>query len=131
MKRLLLIAIPLLIAATPPPKLTVKRPSVLVAAVTCVAGSNSSLQATFTWTAPTTNADGTPLTLPLTYNVYLGATSGSETKAVSGLTVLSYVKTGLLPNSSLYGYVTAQDANGEGGPSSEVCKSFPDRKSVV
>ena len=47
---------------------------------------------TATWTAPTTNTDGSPITAPLTYNVYSGA-SGAEVRTQSGLTVTTQALT--------------------------------------
>jgi hypothetical protein len=81
---------------------------------------------TLTFTAPTTNTNGTAITLPLTYTVFQGATSGSEVQVASGLTGSPIVvNTGLTAGSTAYVYLVVVDANGDSVPSTEACKTFP------
>ena len=47
-------------------------------------------QATLTWAAPTTNTNGTPITVPLTYNVYRGGSATTLTK-LTNVSALTYV----------------------------------------
>lgn len=98
------------------------------AAPTCAVGSNTVAPvATITFVAPTLQSDKTPLTLPVTYNIYQGTASGAEVKVASGVGPNSpiTVSTGLASGETVYWYLTAVDDNGEGLPSNEVCKIFP------
>lgn len=47
-------------------------------------------QVTLSWTAPTLNVDGTPVTGPLTYSITGGRQGQTPTSLVSGLTALSW-----------------------------------------
>ena len=69
--------------------------------------------ATLTWTAPTTNTDGTPVTPLAGYTIYYGTTEGalSQTVAVSGATTLTYEITGLTTG-TWYFAVAANAADG-------------------
>jgi hypothetical protein len=67
--------------------------------------------ATLTWTAPTTNMDGTPLTTLAGYNVYYGTTPGVYTSLVIG-DVNSYQIVGLTKGQTYYFTVTAYDTSG-------------------
>jgi subtilase family serine protease len=69
-------------------------------------------QITLSWSAPS----GTSLT----YNVYRGATSGSETLLTTGVTTVNYADTGLTNGSTYYYQVTAVNSVGEGARSIEV-----------
>lgn len=100
----------------------------LAAGPTCVQGAAGiAPSATLTFTAPTKNTDATPVAGPLTYTLFAGPSSGAETQvatALSGSPVS--VSTGLSPNTTVYFYLVAVDANGnKSAPSNEVCKSFP------
>jgi fibronectin type 3 domain-containing protein len=97
----------------------------------CSVASSATLSATLTWTAPTTNADGTPISGALTYDVYQGA-SGAETKVASGVTGTTWAaSTGLVAGATVCWKVTAVNAAGvEGGASNEACKSFPETPSA-
>jgi predicted phage tail protein len=98
------------------------------AAPTCVMGvAGVAPTATLTFTAPTTNTDGTPIATPLTYEVFEGSTSGGEALAAKGLAGSPItVNTGLKDNTTVYFYVEVVDANGNASaPSNEVCKTFP------
>lgn len=50
-----------------------------------------------TWAAPTTNTDGTPTVLALTYRVEMKAGSGSYSNAVANLTATQYYAKNLAP----------------------------------
>jgi hypothetical protein len=117
---LLLIALPALAA---PPLASPKAKPHLVKATTCVVGAAGVTTMTLTITPPTLNTDGTTITLPLTYSVFLGTASGAETANGTGW-VGSGTLTGLLPGKTYYAYVEALDANGASAQSAEVCKSI-------
>ncbi len=85
----------------------------LAAAVAIAAVTHSA-----SWTAPTTNTDGSAITVPLTYNVYQGQ-KGAETLLASGLTALT------APVDGPCVYVTATEGTTEGVPSNEVCLLIP------
>ncbi len=93
------------------------------------------LTLTISFTPPTANVDGTAVAGPLSYNLYLGTTAGSEVKAASGLkgnpivvnsATLGAAATALKSNTTAYIRLTVVDANGaESALSNEVCKTFP------
>lgn len=98
------------------------------AAPTCAVGKNTVAPvASISFAVPTLQSDGTALTAPITYNLYQGTASGAEVKVASGVGPNSpvTVSTGLVSGETVYWYLTAVDANGEGAPSNEVCKVFP------
>jgi hypothetical protein len=98
----------------------------LAATPTCVTGAKGEKPtASLTFTAPTTNADSTPITGPLTYNLYQGTASGAEVKVATALAGSPINVTTGLADTTFYWYVTAVNAGGESVPSNEVCKSFP------
>lgn len=67
---------------------------------------------TLTWTAPTTNTDGTPLTDLAGYKLYYGKVSGTYTSVITIVgNVTTYTVTGLL-DGTYYFVVTAYDAVG-------------------
>lgn len=72
---------------------------------------DSSGTATLAWSAPTTNADGTPLTTLAGYKVYYGTTPGAYTSLVVG-DVNSYQINGLTKGQTYYFTVTAYDTYG-------------------
>lgn len=97
-------------------------------ASTCVQGVAGQVpSASITFTPPTTNTDGSGLTLPLTYNLYQSSVSGAEVKVVTALKGSPVsVTTGLTPRTTYYWKMTAVDAGGnESALSNEVCKVFP------
>jgi hypothetical protein len=89
------------------------------------AGKVYSGQATLSWDAPTTNADGTPLTDLAGYKVYYGTASGiySQNKDVGNVT--TYTVTNLTDGLTYYFAVTAYDTSmNESGYSNEVSKTI-------
>lgn len=88
--------------------------------------------ATLSWIAPTTNTDGTPITLPLTYNVYLGqgatvaACTLGTTPALTGVTALTVtITSGLADGTTECGAVTAVEGGVESAKSNTATKTFP------
>ena len=67
--------------------------------------------ATLTWTAPTTNTDGTAVTTLSGYHLYYGTSESAMTQSVviSGATATSYVLTGLA--SGTWYFAVAADAS--------------------
>ncbi len=97
-------------------------------APTCVQGTvGVAPTATITFTAPTTNTDGTPISGTLTYDIFQGTSSGSETLAAKGLAGSPIVvNSGLTDGTTVYWYVEAVNSAGvASAPSNEVCKTFP------
>ena len=96
-------------------------------AETCTQGAaGTAPSATLTFTAPTTNSDGTPITLPLTYTVLMGTTSGGETVLATGDSGSPIVITASLKGGGSYYFeLEAVDSNGSSIASNEVCKTFP------
>ena len=79
---------------------------------------------TVDWVAPTTKADGTPLTDLAGFRILIGTTSGSysQTVTVPSPSTLTYTASGL-PANTYYAVAKAYDtSNGESGPSVEVSK---------
>ncbi len=98
------------------------------ATTTCVVGKTGTAPAaSITFTAPTTNTDGTALTGTVTYDLFQGSASGAEKLVASGLSGSPIaVNTGLVDGTSIYWYVEAVNSAGNASaPSNEVCKTFP------
>lgn len=79
---------------------------------------------TINWVAPTTNADGTPLTDLAGFRLLIGTTSGvySQTVTIPSASTLTYTVTGL-PANTYYAVAKAYDTlNIESSPSIEVSK---------
>jgi len=90
------------------------------------ANAQAANTAILTWGAPTAYADGTPVTVPLTYNLYQGLQGATKIKVVTAITGLTTtVSTGLLSKSTYCWQVSASDATMEGALSNEACKTFP------
>jgi hypothetical protein len=77
--------------------------------VTVTAAATGS--ATLTWSAPTTNTDGTPVTTLTGYHIYYGTSTAALTQsiAVSGATTTTYTVTGL--TSGTWYFAVAADAS--------------------
>ena len=83
---------------------------------------SASGNATLTWDAPTTNADGTALTDLAGYKVYYGTASGSYTTTIDAGNVTTYT-VGNLFSGTYYFAATAYDTSGnESSYSNEVSK---------
>jgi len=83
-------------------------------------------QATLSWTAPTTNADGTSLTDLTGYKLYVGNASGSYQQCIDVGNLNSYTLNTLNDGATYYFAVTAYNSIGwEGNYSNEASKSFP------
>jgi hypothetical protein len=85
--------------------------------VTVTAASTGT--ATLSWTPPTTNTDGTPVTTLTGYHVYYGTsqTNLTQSVAISGATTTSYEVTGLAAG-TWYFAVAADAADGTESPQS-------------
>ena len=79
--------------------------------------------ATLTWTAPTTNTDGSTITGPVTYKVY-GALQGSA-KALIASPAVSPFTHSAVPTGTFCYHVTAVVGTAESAPSNESCKVIP------
>lgn len=131
MKRILfsiLLSLSTAIAIAAPPAKHKPAPAAQKAAATAcvIAAAGAPLTMTLNFVPPTLNANGTPITLPLTYDIYLGTTSGGETLLVSGLTSTSpyVINAGLVAGNTYYVEMAAVDANGIGSKNDEACKTF-------
>ena len=76
---------------------------------------SSTGEATLAWSAPTTSADGSPLTDLDGYIVYSGTESGSYTQSIDVGNVTSYTVNNLTANVTYYIAVTAYDTSGNEG----------------
>jgi hypothetical protein len=102
--------------------------AIIISLYSCGGGSGSSTSssnsATLSWEAPTTNADGTPLTDLGGYKVYYGTSSGNYTVSLDVGNVTTYKIDNLTPG-TYYFAVTAYDTSGnESGYSNEVSKTI-------
>ena len=77
--------------------------------------------ATLSWTPPTENTDGTPVTDLAGYHIYYGTTEGAWTSTITVLeaTETSYVVSGLAPG-TYYFTVVAFNTAGDDSPESNV-----------
>ena len=82
-------------------------------------------QATMSWSAPTTNTDGTPLTNLGGYKVHIGSASKSYQEHVDVGKTVSYLASNLTDGSTYYFAVTAYDTAGvESAYSNEATKTL-------
>jgi len=91
-----------------------------------LAGASSSLASTanLSWTAPTTNTDGSTLTDLAGYKVYYGTASGSYTSSIDVGNTLSYQVLSLTGGVTYYFAITAYDTSmNESAYSTEVIKT--------
>jgi hypothetical protein len=77
--------------------------------------------ATLSWTAPTENTNGTPLTNLAGYHIYYGTSAGAWTSTITILdpTETSYVVDGLA-GGTYYFAIVAFNSEGDDGPQSNV-----------
>lgn len=80
--------------------------------ITVSAANNGA--ATLTWTAPTQNTDGTPLTDLSGYTIYYGTNAGSltSTVAINSASTVTYTVTGLAVGSTYYFAITSKNSSG-------------------
>jgi len=92
------------------------------AAVVYAAGPTANVS----WTAPTTNVDGSAIPAgSLTYTLYQGAT-GSEAPAISNLTATTATVTaGLTAGATVCFKVVAIENGVQSAPSNEACSTIP------
>jgi hypothetical protein len=77
---------------------------------------------TVSYTAPTLNIDGTPITQPLTYNIYQWLNPGGLVEIQTGITVLSLKETSnVVWNNPACYVVTAVENGVESTPTNMVC----------
>lgn len=127
-----LVALALSACATTPPAPASHRPNAplyhaALGAPSCVAGAQGIAPvATLTFTPPTSNTDGTPVNGPLTFNLYEGTSSGTETKVQGGITTSpEVINSGLKGGATYYFELTAVDSAGsESARSNEACKTM-------
>ena len=82
--------------------------------------------ANLSWTAPTTNTDGTPIKSLAGYKVYTGTASGSYSQNIDVGNATSYAMTNLNDGTNYYFAVTAYDAAGDvSGYSNQVSYNTP------
>lgn len=87
-------------------------------------GGGGNYSATLTWSAPTTNTDGTPLTDLVGYKIYYGTSSGSYSVSVDVGNVTTYTVDSL-SSGTYYFVVTAYDGyENESNYSNEVTKTM-------
>ena len=68
--------------------------------------------ATLSWTRPTTNTDGTPLTDLAGYRIYYGTSSGNYTQSINAGNVTTYTVSNLTAGTTYYFVATAYDTSG-------------------
>lgn len=90
--------------------------SILVFLLFCFASESFAGNITLTWSAPTTNSDGSPLYDLAGYKIYYGASSGVYTTSINTGIVTSYQLTGLSDGATYYFVITALDAWGNESP---------------
>jgi hypothetical protein len=76
------------------------------------AATAQAAQAVLSWSAPTTNTDGTPIKSLSGYKVFLGTASGNYSQNVNVGNVNSYTVANLTDGTTYYFAVTAYDASG-------------------
>jgi hypothetical protein len=83
-------------------------------------------QANMSWTAPSLNTAGAPVTNLAGYKVYVGSSSGNYQQKIDVGNLTNYTVNNLTDGSTYYFAVTAYDTSGlESSFSSEVSKNFP------
>jgi hypothetical protein len=81
--------------------------------------------AVLTWTVPTTNTDGTPITGTITYTVYQGTSASSLTQVATGITATTdTISTGLVDGTTYYWAVSVQVGGVSSAQSNVVSKTM-------
>jgi hypothetical protein len=110
------------IAATTPA--APKPGAVAPKAVAKAAAATPTPSAALSWTAPTTNTDGTAITATLTYNIYQGLT-GALAKVQSGVTTTAATITAGLTAGTTQCFAVTAVANGvESAQSNSACAAI-------
>lgn len=81
-------------------------------------------EAKLSWSPVTTATDNSLIT-GVTYNIYQGAKGATKAKIKSGVTAVIFTASALPPGETCFNVSAQTAANGEGGVSSEACKSLP------
>ena len=102
--------------------------SIIALACGVALAQSSSNTAQWNWGAVTTYTDGTTISVPVTYNLYIGTagkSSESATPAETGLSALTFTGSGYAAGTTVCGEITAVAGGVEGARSNEACKTFP------
>ena len=94
--------------------------------VTVTQAPTTNGSATLSWTAPTTNTDGSPLTDLSGYVIYYGSTAGAMTQSaqITDPTVTSYTVSGLTTGTWYFEIMAVNSANVDSAPAGTVSKTF-------
>ena len=94
--------------------------------VTVTQAPTTNGSATLSWTAPTTNTDGTPLTDLSGYRIYYGSSAGSMTQSaqITDPTATSYTVSGLTTGTWYFEIMAVNSANVDSAPAGTVSKTF-------
>lgn len=97
--------------------------SIVVNAAAAAPGAGS---ATLSWTAPTENTDGTPITGLAGYHIYYGTSEGSmsTTVTVADASEISYVVGGLAPGTYYFAVVAYNSAGADSAQSNIASKTI-------
>lgn len=87
-------------------------------------GASSNHSITLIWDAPTTNADGTPLTDLAGYNLYYGTTPDNYTEVIDVGNVVSYKVKGVQPGTYYFAVTAYKTSRSESGYSNEVIRTI-------
>lgn len=75
---------------------------------------------TLRWTAPTAHTDDTPITTPLTYNVYAGVRGAAKAKiGTTSAGITTYIAS--VPIGSCFAVSAVESGAGESAQTAEVC----------
>lgn len=98
---------------------------VIVALLLLGAGTAIAGTATLAWDAPTTNADGSPISGLAGYKIYYGISSGAYNQVIDVGNIETYEVNGLINGTTYYFAVTAYDTtSSESAYSNEVSKTI-------
>jgi Domain of unknown function (DUF4082)/Bacterial Ig-like domain/Fibronectin type III domain len=107
-------------------RLSALRAVILMSALTLMGGLVQAAQVHVAWTAPTTNANGSPLTDLRGYRVYYGTSAGQYSTTLDAAMATQVVIAGLAPGQTYHITVTAYDAaQNESAYATEVVYTVP------